>query len=382
MKLYPLFPWLWSYTLIWCVLPLLPPAIVSRHQNPRRLYRRSLRGNRHVAPTLPRSQVSTTSRRTLSIPPTQTQSRQLQHRRGQARAREAPCSSVGLFWPHTVTQRTAQQIERHTPARGTTLQAARSASEDEPAAQSLTITTTWPACPSAALERPRARVLPVCCLHTDGQLVSAGLSVGASMQAGMCIARGSVPCWQGATRKARPVDRSQRERHPQVAATRGCWSPSPCLAASRNAHPRLHAGALPCKRLGRVPAPDCFRIYPPNFSEDSKDSRGFRTSGNFFCTSWYKKRTLEHEMRNTVWFWYKKNFNSTKQFHVWSAIIGTQYNFRPVLVVKKVLCGSSCIWIDLKTVQMVQNKPTPHKYRPERYKTNPHHTNTVLKKSV
>jgi hypothetical protein len=31
---------------------------------------------------------------------------------------------------------------------------------------------------------------------------------------------------------------------------------------------------------------------------------------------------------------------------------------------------------------MVQNKPTPHKYRPERYKTNPHHTNTVLKKSV
>ena len=80
--------------------------------------------------------------------------------------------------------------------------------------------------------------------------------------------------------------------------------------------------------------------------------------------------------------WYKKSFNSTKQFHLWSAIIGTQYNFRPVLVVKKVLCGSSCIWIDLKTVQMVQNKPTPHKYRPERYKTNPHHTNTVLKKSV
>jgi hypothetical protein len=33
-----------------------------------------------------------------------------------------------------VTQRTAQQIERHTPARGTTLQAARSASEDEPPA--------------------------------------------------------------------------------------------------------------------------------------------------------------------------------------------------------------------------------------------------------
>ena len=91
-------------------------------------------GHRHVAPTLPRSQVSTTSRRTLSIPPTQTQSRQLQHSHGQARAREAPRRSLGLFWPHTVTHRTAQQIERHTPARGTTLQAARSASEDEPPA--------------------------------------------------------------------------------------------------------------------------------------------------------------------------------------------------------------------------------------------------------
>ena len=48
--------------------------------------------------------MSTTSRRTLSIPPTQTQSRQLQHHHGQARASEAPRSSLGLFWPHTVTQ--------------------------------------------------------------------------------------------------------------------------------------------------------------------------------------------------------------------------------------------------------------------------------------
>ena len=96
---------------------------------------------------------------------------------------------------------------------------------------------------------------------------------------------------------------------------------------------------------------------------------------------------LKKSVSSTMWDrgcgWYKKSFNSTKQFHLWSAIIGTQYNFRPVLVVMKmVLCGSSCIWIDLKTVQMVQNKPTPHKYRPERYKTNPHHTYTVLKKSV
>jgi len=70
----------------------------------RRLYCCSARGNRHVAPTLPRSQVSTTSHRTLSIPPTQTQSRQLQHRHGQAHAREAPRRSLVLFWPYTVTQ--------------------------------------------------------------------------------------------------------------------------------------------------------------------------------------------------------------------------------------------------------------------------------------
>ena len=44
--------------------------------------------------------------------------------------------------------------------------------------------------PSAALERPRTLVLPVCCLHTAGQLFSAGLSVGAIVQAGMCVARG------------------------------------------------------------------------------------------------------------------------------------------------------------------------------------------------
>jgi hypothetical protein len=56
--------------------------------------------------------------------------------------------------------------------------------------------------------------------------------------------------------------------------------------------------------------------------------------------------------------------------------------FDPFLGVKQVLCCSFCIPIDLQTVQMVQNKPTPHKYRPERYKTIPHHTYTVLKKSV
>jgi len=49
-------------------------------------------------------------------------------------------------------------------------------------------------------------------------------------------------------------------------------------------------------------------IYPPNFSEDSKDSKGFRTIETFFG-------------------WYKKSFNSTKQVHSWCATSGTQYKF-------------------------------------------------------
>jgi len=43
---------------------------------------------------------------------------------------------------------------------------------------------------------------------------------------------------------------------------------------------------------------------------------------------------LKKSVSSTMWDrgcgWYKKSFNSTKQFHLWSAIIGTQYNFRPV----------------------------------------------------
>ena len=130
-----------------------------------------------------------------------------------------------------------------------------------------------------------------------------------------------------------------------------------------------------------------FKLYT---TKTKKHTNGSVSYKNVHCHwQWYETNphhtntVLEKSVSSTMCLiLVQKSFNSTKQFHLWSAIIGTQYNFRPVLVVKKVLCGSSCIWIDLKTVQMVQNKPTPHKYRPERYKTIPHHTNTVLKKSV
>ena len=125
--------------------------------------------------------------------------------------------------------------------------------------------------PSAALERPRARVLPVCCLHTDGPLVSAGLSVGDSVQAGMCIARGRAKM-----RNAKGTRRSRRrgaaDHRRLVVRPRATHIPACMLAPS----PAVGGLRLGRKLLGRVPACiDRFRIYPPNFSEDLKDLKGF-----------------------------------------------------------------------------------------------------------
>ena len=53
--------------------------------------------------------------------------------------------------------------------------------------------------PSAALERPRARVLPVCCLHTDGQLFSAGSVWVPACKRGCALQEAARKC---ATRKA------------------------------------------------------------------------------------------------------------------------------------------------------------------------------------
>jgi hypothetical protein len=177
----------------------------------------------------------------------------------------------------------------------------------------------------------------VCCpAHRGAQMSAVMCGEGALMQLGMCVARGR-----------------------ETGRTRG--------------HPHA-SGAVALREITR---PRGAATWSPDLSNPAPNMRG---CGHLFQTLLGRVWTLEHEMRNTVWLWYKKSFNSTKQIHLWSATNGTQYNFRPVLVVKKVLCGSSGIWIDLKTVHngtkqthttqipswKVQNKPTPHQYRPEK----------------
>jgi len=89
----------------------------------------------------------------------------------------------------------------------------------------------------------------VCCLHTDGQLFSAGLSVGVSVQTGMCIARvrETVRDTKG-TRRSR--SRWVADHRRLVARPRATHIPACTLAPS----PAGGGLRLRRKRLGRVPA--------------------------------------------------------------------------------------------------------------------------------
>jgi hypothetical protein len=151
--------------------------------------------------------------------------------------------------------------------------------------------------PSAALERPRARVLPVCCLHTDGQLFSTGLSVGASVQAGMCIAsdrarrESARRSRQGATRKA-PAGRAAAGLLITVALSRGlaqrtsplaCWRPPLQGEAYASGVSASDVSPLACRSFSNLPA------TRPIFSEDSKHSKGFRTIETFLYQPVQKK---------------------------------------------------------------------------------------------
>ena len=63
-----------------------------------------------------------------------------------------------------------------------------------------------------------------------------------------------------------------------------------------------------------------------NFSEDSKDSKGFRTNETFFVPAGIKKVSMVQN----------KPIRGVQP-------VAHNTNFDSFLVVKKVLCGSSCI---------------------------------------
>ena len=184
-------------------------------------------------------------------------------------------------------------------------------------------------------------------LHTDGQLFSAGLSVGASVQTGMCIARvrETVRDTKG-TRRSR--SRWVADHRRLVARPRATHIPACTLAPS----PAGGGLRLRRKRLGRVPA--CMSIVfestSPIFQRIRRIRRGLVLLKLFLYQPGTKKVSIV--IRNT-------------------SIRGVQpvshnTNFDSFLVVKNVLCASSCTprkqrntRMDLfrtKIVSMVRNK--------------------------
>ena len=80
--------------------------------------------------------------------------------------------------------------------------------------------------------------------------------------------------------------------------------------------------------------------------------------------------------------WYKKSFNSTKLIHSWCATRGTQYKFWLIFG-----CEKRTVCFKLYTTKTKKHTNGSVSYKNvychwQWYETNPHHTNTVLKKSV
>jgi len=168
--------------------------------------------------------------------------------------------------------------------------------------------------------------------------------VGASVQAGMCIARG-----RATVRDSKGTRRSRRrgvaDHRCLVARFRATHIPA-CTLEPSPAGGGLRLGR---KRLGPRLHVDRFRIYPPNFSEDSKDSKGFLLLKLFLYQPGIKKFSI---VRN-------KSIRGVQP-------VAHNTNFDSFLVVKNVLCASSCTprkqrntRMDLfrtKIVSMVRNK--------------------------
>ena len=113
----------------------------------------------------------------------------------------------------------------------------------------------------------------MCCLHTDGQLFSVGLSVGASVQAGMCIARGETVRDTKGTRRS--LRRGVADHRRLVARPRATHIPA-CTLAPSPAGGGLRLGR---KKLGPRLHVDRFRILnlPAQFFRGFEGfEKGFR----------------------------------------------------------------------------------------------------------